>query len=285
MKLIQPSFEIIEQEPGIEGMFKQIEKAARVCYRSEDKITDDSYKKMIKMLEDRGHYSPFAHGTVYLSVPFEYFNKFQSEFHKNKNIPNAWFHFNSPMWTKSKYQTEPGESWLYYTTNYRLIKELGLEKLLDEYWEEPNELSPKRVTVKVETSIAVSREWNRHATSLAICEQSTRYCAYNKEKFGGEITVVEPLWLKDVGPFDQSLYLSGLKNAETSYLDLLESGIKAQDARGVLPLDTATTVFYTGFVDDWKHIFEMRTSNAAHPEIRRIMIPLQEEFKKRGYID
>lgn len=281
MKLIQPSFEIIEQEPGIEGMFKQIEKAARVCYRSEDKITDDSYKKMIKMLEDRGHYSPFAHGTVYLSVPDEYFDKFQWEF----PYPGGVFRFNSPMWTRREDQIEPGEKWSYYTTNYRLIKELGLEKLLDEYWEEPNELSPKRVTVKVETSIAVSREWNRHATSLAICEQSTRYCAYNKEKFGGEITVVEPLWLKDVGPFDQSLYLSGLKNAETAYLDLLESGIKAQDARGVLPLDTATTVFYTGFVDDWKHIFEMRTSNAAHPEIRRIMIPLQEEFKKRGYID
>lgn len=71
MRLIKPSFEIIEQEPGIEGMFKHIEKAARVCYRSEDKITDDSYKKMIELLENKGHYSPFAHGTVYLTVPHE----------------------------------------------------------------------------------------------------------------------------------------------------------------------------------------------------------------------
>lgn len=171
-----------------------------------------------------------------------------------------------------------------YTTNYRVIKELGLEKLLDEYWEEPSIISPKRVSVLVDTSIAVSREWNRHATGLAICEQSTRYCAYNKDKFGGEVTFVEPLWLQD-NPEQTQIYLDGLQRAEDHYLDLLNKGITAQNARGVLPLDTATRVMYTGFIDEWEHIFEMRTSQAAHPEIRRIMIELQEEFKKRNYID
>ena len=80
------------------------------------------------------------------------------------------------------------------------------------------------------------------------------------------------------------MYTSSLLVAEEGYLDLLNSGITAQNARGLLPLDTATTVFYTGFIDEWKHIFDLRTSNAAHPEVRRLMIPLQEEFKNRNYI-
>ena len=177
---------------------KHIEKAARVCYRSEDKITDNSYKHMLEVLENKGHFSPLAHGSVYLTVPQEYCLDFILKFdraarEKNRNLNDTWNSF----WTQA--QGEPiskpydGPDFTYYTTNYRLIHELGLDSLLDEYWEEPNELSPKRVTVKLETSIGVSRELNRHATGLAICEQSTRYCAYNKDKFGGEITCIRPL--------------------------------------------------------------------------------------------
>ena len=279
MEFIQPNFEIIEQEPGIEGMFKHIEKAARVCYRSEDKITDNSYKHMLEILENKGHFSPLAHGSVYLSVPTEYMPDFWKIIGSNNSFYNT-------IWTETSIdKSDPKMYWKYYTTNYRVIKELGLEKLLDEYWEEPNELSPKRITVKVITSSAVAKEWNRHATSLAICEESTRYCAYNKDKFGGEIKCIEPLWLKEASSETAGLYINALENAEGAYLDLLSTGITAQNARGVLPKDIATTVYYTGFVDDWKHIFDMRCSNAAHPEIRRIMIPLREEFKNRRYID
>ena len=71
MNLIKPSFEIIEQAPGIQGVKKQIELAGRTCYKSEDKITEDSAKKFVDTLIKSGHGSVLEHGTVYLSIPIE----------------------------------------------------------------------------------------------------------------------------------------------------------------------------------------------------------------------
>ena len=69
MNIIVPQYEIIEQDKGLEGMFKHIEKCGRTCYRSEDKITDESYQKFIKMLENANHGAMLEHGTVYLTIP------------------------------------------------------------------------------------------------------------------------------------------------------------------------------------------------------------------------
>jgi thymidylate synthase (FAD) len=66
MKLIEPKVELIQQAPGLVGMYKHIEKCARTCYKSEDKITEDSYKKMYDNLVQRGHLAMLEHGTVYL---------------------------------------------------------------------------------------------------------------------------------------------------------------------------------------------------------------------------
>ena len=68
MKLIKPYFEIIEQEPGLEGIYKQIELSGRLSYKSEDKITEDSAEKFVNMLIKRGHTSCLEHGTVYLYI-------------------------------------------------------------------------------------------------------------------------------------------------------------------------------------------------------------------------
>ena len=67
MKLIKPYFEIIEQEPGLDGIYKQIELAGRSCYKSEDRITEDSAEKFVNMIKDRQHTAMLEHGTVYLS--------------------------------------------------------------------------------------------------------------------------------------------------------------------------------------------------------------------------
>lgn len=83
MKLIKPSFSIIEQEPGIEGIYKAIERAGRTCYKSEDKITEDSAKKFVEMLNVKHHLSVYEHGTVYLKIPIEEYNKN----YKNKYLP------------------------------------------------------------------------------------------------------------------------------------------------------------------------------------------------------
>lgn len=75
MKLIKPSFEILEQSLGEEGIYKQIERVGRICYKSENKITEDSYKKFVEMLKSKSHGAVLEHGTVYLKIPIEEYEK------------------------------------------------------------------------------------------------------------------------------------------------------------------------------------------------------------------
>lgn len=288
MKLIESSFEIISQEKGLEGMYKQVELAARNCYQSFDKITEDSYKKLLEHLGSNGHMSPFAHGTVYLKFPINC----------DKNVYNHIIEdYNKNFWSKVIIETGstrgvPSDAGYYITTNMRVIKENRWEDDL-KYWCEPTEFHAKRTTIKINCSIGISRELNRHSSVLSIAESSTRYCNYSKDKFGNEITFVIPEWVKKYDYFkcgeefavnrlneNVSCWYKLLEESEKSYLSLISEGCKPQEAREVLPLSTATTVIYTAFDSDWKEVFSKRTTIACHPDMRIIMIPLEEEFKK-----
>ena len=283
MKTIEPSFEIIKQEPTIVGMQKHCEKAARICYRSEDKITDNSYEKLLDTLHGKRHYSPLAHGTVtmkFTQEEWEDFFVYLDEWDVQPGI-TAFEWFSNPMWTRVDMDDEDNYC---ITTNYRLITELGLEHYMESNWCEPGPYHVDRVTVKVTLSRVIATEWNRHASGLAICGESTRYCCYGKDKFEGQIKVVEPLWLKDADPEIRQRVLDSWQKDEDEYLYLVNNGVMPPDARGVLPLDLATTMYYTGFIDEWEHIFDLRTSAAAHPEIRRIMGPLQKAFRDRNLL-
>jgi thymidylate synthase (FAD) len=80
-------------------------------------------------------------------------------------------------------------------------------------------------------------------------------------------------------------FLAHLLMSEVDYLEYTtEEGLKPQEAREILPLCTATEVVYTGFVSDWKHFFELRTAPNAHPDIRKLALDLQEQFKQQGLI-
>ena len=83
MKIIKPSFEIIDQQPGIEGLLKHIELAGRTCYKSEDKITEGSAKEFVERMIRLGHCSMLEHATVYLKIPIEEYEKN----YKNKYFP------------------------------------------------------------------------------------------------------------------------------------------------------------------------------------------------------
>lgn len=277
MRLINSSFEMLIQAPGLEGIYKQIEIGARNCYKSEDKITDGSAEKMVEFLKDRGHYSPLEHGTVYLTIPFKYDSAPHTADHAYEYITNKYSRVNVDKNT------------LYVTTNYRVLVENNwLEDL--KYLCEPTEYHEKRISVMVTCPIGISREFNRHRT-FSVSEQSTRYCNYSKDKFGVEITFVIPEWAVNLTPEYKSLeysgldhnelvFLSSLGQAERSYMTMIRGGAKPQEARDVLPLATATTVMYTGFVSDWKHFFELRTSAGAHPDARAIAMPLVEKFNE-----
>lgn len=251
MKLVKPSIKLIKQGESIDDMYKHIEYAGRVCYASEPK--EGSAKEFVDRLIKRGHGSVLEHGTIYLFV----FN--------NPNIITK---------LSSKYGNNPyssinidDEGNLYITTNMRVLVENNWLEDIALYGCKPTEYHDKRITVEVNCDIGISREGNRHR-AFSISEQSTRYCNFSKDKFGNEITFIEPCW--DLGNFAGDLFMLALRDSEIKYLQLIECGWKPQQARNVLPLATATKVIYTAFEKDWKHFFDLRCHSNAHPQAQEI---------------
>lgn len=296
MRLIKPSFEILEQEPGIQGIYKQIERAGRTCYKSEDRITEDSAEKFVNMIKDRQHTAMLEHGTVYLSCSDAEFIYLGLRYECNNYSNVVWEEFAPGYRTK-----------VYITTNYRVLYE---NNWLDDlkYLCEPTEYHEKRITVKFICDRGVSHEFVRHRV-FSFAQESTRYCNYSKDKFGNSISYIIPLWLdleegnylvlEDNGvldtpmgifPFtevDQStlFFIAGLSEAEVRYFELLHSEWTPQQARSVLPNSLKTELVMTGTLEQWKGFFKLRCDAAAHPQARELAIPLKEEFKKLHYIN
>lgn len=183
MKLINQSAELWKQPEGEIGIYKQIERAARLCYKSEDKITEDSYQRFMDMLNTNGHHSPLEHGTVYLKYQYII---------PNDLLVKSYSH-NPYSQVRIVDDVKTGKKYAYITTNFRAIKEHGWEEDL-KYLCEPTEFHEKRISVHITTSIGISRELNRHRCH-SICEESSRYCNYSKAKFGNELTFIVPSWV------------------------------------------------------------------------------------------
>lgn len=310
MRLIKPSFEIIEQKPGVDGLLQHIERCGRTCYKSEDKITEDSAEKFVNMLVNRGHTAMVEHGTVYL--------KYDIIEHGSMNLPNK-YHFNKysvvtvgnePLhgYETPEYKEKfDGHTYAYITTNYRvLLQNDWLDDL--KYQCEPTEHHVKRVTVKFVCDRGVSHEFVRHRV-FSFAQESTRYCNYAKDKFGKELTFIIPSWIEsdnfeiyrglhwgeevtyhteritgDMNNYPVFRYLEGLLLAEDAYMTLLDRGWIAQQARAVLPNSLKTELIMTGTIEQWEGFFKLRDAKDAHPQARELAQPLHEEFIKRGYI-
>ena len=285
MRLVKPSYEIWKQPAGLEGIYKQIERAGRVCYKSspkyrwysEDKkrwINEDSEewkaienpkkeypirgenisaKPFVDRMIASGHGAMLEHGTVYLQIKSRdaenyhlLYNKYSSNPHSHINVGRGC------MWNT-----------LYITTNYRVLVE---NNWLDDlkYLCEPTEYHANRITVHFVCDRGVSHEFVRHRV-FSFAQESTRYCNYSKDKFGGEVAFIIPCWydwkegvahINDYAKYgnnseDSQAYLSPLIGAELSYFRLVNTGWKPQQARAVLPNALKTELVMTGFVDDW----------------------------------
>lgn len=166
MKLVKSSFQILEQSPNIEGIYKIIELAGRTCYHSEDKITEDSYKEFASRMIKSGHRSVLEHGSVYLKLPYEVFD--------NIRMGDPFKDPYSPHWVK--YFIDYNNDIVYVSTNYRWIVENYKEEWLDKYLCEPTNYHYKRVTVRFILPISISREFCRHRV-FSFSEMSTRQMA------------------------------------------------------------------------------------------------------------
>lgn len=284
MKLIKQSFEILEQKDfSLIGIKKFIERCGRVCYKSEDKITNDSYEKFVNMLEKRDHARPLEFGTVHLKISSGMlFENFLQDLVDYKLYNPAWI----------KYKELP--EYTYITTNYRhylqIIKECPY--IAEYFTEQDNCYYPSRYTVHMVLSRGIMDEFRTHV-GLSHLAESTRYCAYNKNKFNNEVTFVIPNWVntncpnkEQEGPSVASMeWSTAMLDAENSYMNLIRMGCTAQEAREVLPLSVKSELISCGFKDAWDNFFYRRCAKDAHPMAREIAIPLQERFKELGYVN
>lgn len=208
VKIINQSYEIITNLDGL-VILKNIEKAARTCYKSENLITEDgeSAKKLIKKL-----------------MSFEPKHTAMLEFGGN-------------------------------------------------------------IHVKIICNRGLTHELVRHRL-CSYAQESTRYCDYSKDKHGSEITVIRPLEFYSYSTVEKEnriywVWCEAMDMAEQSYFKLRKLGVLPQIARGVLPIDIKTEINISANPTQWRHIFKLRTSPAAHPQIRAIMIDLLKDFKEK----
>lgn len=289
MKLIKQSFEILEQKDfSLKGIKQFIERCGRVCYKSEDRITDDSYEKFVNMLEKRDHARPLEFGTVHLKMKSSNFQGFMQALYAEGIFNDVWI--------KSNYNEEV----IYITTNYRyylnMVKYIPFIK--NYFTEEDNEYYPKRYTVHMILSRGVMDEFRTHVT-LSHLAESTRYCAYNKDKFNNEVTFIIPNWVDSIkeGTYTKdhefppmwgydnwmdSEWFYAMCRAEETYLTMVREYLVPQQAREVLPLSVKSELISCGFGSAWCNFFYRRCAKDAHPMAREIAIPLQDKFKEMG---
>lgn len=197
MKIIDAGYCITSPLDGT-AILKNIESAARTCYKSEDRITEYSAMSMVMSLIKHGHEAMLEH----------------------------------------------------------------------EY-----------ITVRFICDRGVSHEIVRHRVA-SFAQESTRYCNYSKDKFGNEITVIRPCYFAE-DTENYRIWKASCEAAEKAYFALLDSDASPQEARSVLPTSLKTEIVMTANLREWRHFFRLRTSEAAHPQMRELTIPLLRELKSR----
>lgn len=272
MKFTEPSIEWWQQTT----LAQHIARVGRICYKAKGKqpeegMTEDEVEAFIQKRDeerckgfwDSGHRSMYRHGTVYFFMP------------NGKGLPNyIWAYLNASPYID--YATKNHKVWI--STNMQfMLENMNLMNALSSYGVSEDEFIKKaqkyeceeafsiiRMTLVVTTQISTSRELNRTSPN-SIAEQSTRYC--NLEKKCG-VQIARPHWYDEGTRWQRMVYSFVCRVCEWGYNRLLKAGLKPEDARGVLPLDTYTVVAYTYTIAEWKNIIDLRyhgTTGKPHP--------------------
>lgn len=332
IKVVNPSVEFWKQEAyDLDSIFKHIAKCARVCYQSVPKDeNEDAYDFLLRTIF-KGH-DFFGYSKINVKDRFErilaqnaYGDVDLTSLHLSC-CEHATVHLKFPsfmpratvMWAtiyrSNKYsRTKTHDGYLYVTTNLRVIIENYAIDTLEFIDTTPNcPYYIPRNTICFITDIGASRELNRHRVN-SVSEESTRYCAYDKGKFGNGITVAKLPWIPDIDPTDEGhdytegffndnevfdnnviedqytetwtavdWFFYGLQVCDLVYRKTRELGWTAQQAREILPLNTKTQVVHTAFVDDWEHWLALRSSEVSG-KVHPMMGELAKQLVKQVY--
>lgn len=292
MKIIRPYYEILNI--GYEdNQLEKIEKCGRVCYQSSDKITEDSNIQFVKNIVKREHYSVLEHASLAISCSERVFKDFNPPlenkrfftFSKKENDFvicgnfRAWFELIS---SSPKKYNEIQHVLLYFFPE--IFKDICFspdrteEAVLLKFsqMDEDELYIHYRPTVVFIADRGFLAEIRTHRDA-SFSVESTRYCLYSNEKFGKEITVIEPFYYADrLSMYD--MWKSSCQVAEDAYMTLIENGSSPQEARSVLPTSLKTQIAMTANYKEWEHVFKLRTDVAAHPQMRQLMEPLKKEL-------
>lgn len=273
MKLIEPKVELLSELDITPEL--HIARCARVCYGREYKEPNqEADEKMVQGLIKNGHLSMLRHASVY----------------------GRWWIGNPPSADCDNElitTLRDGKGYGYASTNkqYELEHTLDFPKispkeLLEYAMATPHLFHLFRLTFCITTQISTSRELNRVSPNN-IAERSTRYCTLNDG-----LEIVRPWWWNDDNRrINKIRYESAILRAERGYKGMIDDGMKPEDARGVLPLDTASKVIYTYSVQEWQHIIDLRyygTTGRPHPNAKLVIGMVRgriNEFAKEHNID
>ena len=291
MKIINAQASVLVENDPI----KKIEKCGRVCYKSEDKITEGSAEKFVANIIKRGHEAVLEHASFIFQVSCNVYEDLRDKVMFVENLypvkmylrftdldgyivsgnVRAWrdfFRFSGvPPYMNDFVEANPilfpefkndfpfklkGEKWS--------IRQISANELVSTY----QRLVHEDISVKFICDRGVTHEIVRHRPA-SFCQESTRYCNYSNGKFGGEITVIKPCFFKE----NSTRYLNwfvACESAETAYNAILEDGGTPQEARDVLPNSLKTELIMTAPLMEWCHFFNLRMSSAAHPQMQEV---------------
>lgn len=276
MKIIEPKVEFLS-ELNISPE-SHIARCARVCYGKEYKEPNQEVdEKMVFGLIKRGHNSMLRHASVYISLIDEIL-----PYHLEEHIVN------SPYWNRMahKYASTNIQEFMQSEKDREQITVIDNSKFLEECAKHPKLFELYRMTFCITTQISTSRELNRVSPNN-IAERSTRYCSSKDD-----LEICRPWWSKSSEediinghcPHKEFLYYNNtISEAERVYKALLDEDTKPEDARGILPLDTATKVIYTYSIKEWRHILDLRLydkTGKAHPNVHVVMQMVKDQINE-----
>lgn len=286
MNIVEPSYEIISCPDGEECLAK-LERIARVAYKSEDKIDDGWRSKMCEACEGRGFTGfgpgPETHCSKCGGGGHIQFREEPSSHKLIRSILKADRREQLKARAREVFNSVGGSRTLMTVDN---IVDMVVDSLRDD---PPHEsvIEHESITVLFTSNRGFTHELVRHRLA-AFTQESTRYCNYFKSRFGEEITLCperDQDLLPDALTKDQDeaigSWVRGVQAAEYAYMELVKRGSSPQIARDLLPQVLKADIVITANLREWRHIFRLRCSPKAHPDMRKLMIPLRDELRGR----